>query len=99
MNRLGGAQEVLGRGVQRIRLRRCGLVGHGLGAADLVDPDHDRPGRLDGRDPEEEHAEREACGGQDHRQRPELSVRLHGLAPDFRVLAAGIAFSVHGCLL
>ena len=44
-------KEVLGRGIERIRLRRCGLVGHGLGAADLVDPHDDRPGRLDGRDP------------------------------------------------
>ena len=44
-------EEVLGRGIERIRLRRGGLVGHGLGAADLVDPDDDRAGRLDGRDP------------------------------------------------
>ena len=51
-------QEILGRGIERIRLRRCGLVGHGLGAADLVDPHDDRAGRLDGRDPEQEHAER-----------------------------------------
>ena len=92
-------QEILGRGIERIRLRRCGLVGHGLGAADLVDPHHDRPGRLDGRDPEQEHAEREARGGEDGRQRPELPVGLDGLAPDFRILAAGIVFSVHGCLL
>ena len=43
-------EEVLGRGIERIRLRRGGLVGHGLGATDLVDPHDDGPGRLDGRD-------------------------------------------------
>ena len=37
-------KEVLGRGIERVRLRRGGLVGHGLGAADLVDPHHDRAG-------------------------------------------------------
>ena len=43
-------KEILGRGIERIRLRRCGLVGHGLGTTDLVDPHDDRARRLDGRD-------------------------------------------------
>ena len=88
-------EKILGRGIERIGLGGGGLVGERFGASDLVDPHHDGLGRLGARDPQQDEDAEDAARGEEDQDGSQLPVRLHGLAPDLGVLAAGITVSFH----
>ena len=63
-------QEILGGGVQGVRLGFHRLIGDGLGPADFVNPHHDRLGRVDGHDAEHDDDEQQAKRPQSDREHP-----------------------------